>query len=66
MGNALVTSKEVIVVLISFILGAVVDITGITFPLTPDQIYAAGLALVGIIRVIWTEGKISNFLPKKQ
>ena len=65
MGDAVLGSKEIAIFAITVILQQSLKATGIDFPLTPEQIYAAGLALMAIVRVFWTEGKITSFLPKK-
>ena len=65
MTEAAIKSKEIIVAIIAFAIGMIVDFTGIAFPLTPEQIYAAGVAGMAIIRVFWTEGKITSVLPRK-
>lgn len=65
MGNSVVGSKEVIVIFIAFVLAEVVKQTGIAFPLDANQIYEAGLAIAAVIRIFWTQGKITSFLPKK-
>lgn len=65
MSDSVIGSKEVAIVIIGFAIGKALEMTGIAFPLTPDQIYQAGLALAGIVRVFWTSGKITSFMPKK-
>ena len=64
MSDSLIGSKEVAVVVIGFVIGKALELTGIPFPLTPEQIYEAFLAAAGIVRVLWTSGKITSILPK--
>lgn len=64
MGESVIGSKEVAIAIITFILANVVQTTGIQFPLTPEQIYGAGVALMAIVRVLWTQSKIESLLPK--
>ena len=65
MADSVIGSKEIAMAVITFVLANVVKSTGIDFPLTPDQIYAGGLAATAMIRVFWTSGKIQGLLPKK-
>ncbi len=63
MGKALIASKEIWIGVITVALGLIVENTGIQFPLTPEQIYAAGVALIVIIRSLFTQEKIDRVLP---
>jgi hypothetical protein len=62
--ESVVGSKEVAIIVIGFVLGKILEITGVAFPLTPDQIYQAALAAAGVVRIFWTSGKIQSILPK--
>ena len=64
MAESVIGSKEVIVAILSYVLVLVTQSTGVDFPLTPEQILGAGVALMTIIRVFWTSGKIQSLLPK--
>lgn len=64
MTDNVITSKEVVVVLITFIAAQIVKATGIEIPITPEQIYATGLALAGIVRVLWTKDSITRIFPQ--
>ena len=64
MGDAVLGSREIAIFAITVILQQSLKATGIDFPLTPEQIYAAGLALMAIVRVFWTSEKITSILPK--
>ncbi len=66
MSESIIGSKEVAVIAIAFVIGKSVEMTGVSFPLTADQVYQAGLAIAGIIRILWTQGKISSLLPKNK
>jgi hypothetical protein len=63
MGKALVMSKELWIGIITVALGIVVENTGVQFPLTPEQIYAAGVAIIVIVRGLFTQEKIDRVLP---
>ncbi len=63
MGKALVASKEIWIGVITVALGLIVENTGVQFPLTPEQIYATGVALMVIIRSLFTQEKIDRVLP---
>lgn len=63
MGKALVMSKELWIGVITVALGLIVENTGVQFPLTPEQIYATGVALMVIIRSLFTQEKIDRVLP---
>jgi len=65
MSDSVLGSKEIAIFAITVILQQSLKATGIDFPLTPEQIYASGLAIMAIVRVLWTDGKITSFLPKK-
>ena len=64
MSDSIIGSKEIAIFAITVLLQQAVQLTGIAFPLSPEQIYAAGLALMAIVRVLMTDGKITSFLPK--
>jgi len=63
MGKALVMSKELWIGVITVALGLIVENTGVQFPLDPEQIYAAGVALIVIVRSLFTQEKIDRVLP---
>ena len=63
--KALIYSKEMWMTIITFIVAMIVQTTGIVFPLTPEQIFGAGMAIVLIIRIGWTKSNITSVLPKK-
>jgi hypothetical protein len=65
MTDSVIGSKEVAIAVITFMLANVVQMTGVQFPLTPDQIYGAGIALLAMVRVFMTDGKITSFMPKQ-
>ena len=64
MADNVVTSKEVLTVLITFIVAQIVKTTGVEVPITAEQIYMTGLALAGIIRVLWTKESIRRIFPQ--
>lgn len=64
MGSAIIGSKEVAIAILTFILGNVVAATGVEFPLTPEQIYSTGLAIMAIVRILWTNEKITKIIPE--
>ena len=64
MAESVIGSKEVIVAILSYVLTLTVQATGVAFPLSPEQIMGAGVALMAIVRVFWTSGKIQSVLPK--
>lgn len=64
MADNVVTSKEVLTVIITFIVAQIVKTTGVEVPITAEQIYMTGLALAGIIRVLWTNESIRRIFPK--
>ena len=64
MSDSVLGSKEVAIAIITFVIANVVQYSGVQFPLTPEQIYGAGVALLAIVRVFMTDGKITSFLPK--
>ena len=66
MAESVIGSKEIAIFVITVALQQAVSLTGAAFPLSPEQIYAAGLSMMAIARVVWTEGKIQSVLPKKQ
>ena len=66
MSDNVVTSTTVWIGFITAILLAVKYSTGIDFPLSPEQILGAALALVEIVRVFKTDKKIVSILPKKE
>jgi len=55
-------SKELWLGLIAIILGLIVENTGVEFPLTPEQIYATGIAIIVIVRGLFTQEKIDRIL----
>lgn len=63
MGKSLVMSKELWIGIITVALGLVVENTGVQFPLTPEQIYATGVAVMMIVRAVFTQEKIDRVLP---
>ena len=65
MAESVIGSKEIAIFAITVLLQHAVAFTGVEFPLSPEQIYAAGLSLMAIVRIAFTEGKIEGFLPKK-
>jgi hypothetical protein len=65
MADSVIGSKEIAIFIITVLLQQIVSLTGTPFPLTPEQMYAAGFTLAAAVRIIWTEGKITSFLPKK-
>jgi len=64
MTDNVVTSKEVLTVIITFIVAQIVKTTGVEVPITAEQIYMTGLALAGIIRVLWTNESIRRIFPQ--
>jgi hypothetical protein len=64
MTESVIGSKEIAIFVITVLIQQAVALTGAPFPLDPAQIYAIGLALMAIVRVIWTSGKIQSILPK--
>jgi hypothetical protein len=64
MAESVIGSKEVAIAIITFVLANLGQLTGVEFPLTPDQIYGAGIALMLMARIFWTSGKIQSILPK--
>ena len=60
MADSIIGSKEVAVAIIAYVLGLAVQFTGVAFPLSPEQIFASGVALMAIVRVFWTSGKIQS------
>jgi len=66
MGKALVMSKELWIGIITVALGIVVENTGVQFPLTPEQIYAAGVAIIVIVRGCSRRRKLIGSCPKKR
>ena len=65
MAESVIGSKEIAIFVITVALQQAVSLTGAAFPLSPEQIYAAGVAAMAIVRVFWTEGKITSVLPRK-
>ena len=61
MAESVIGSKEVAIAILTFVLANLGQLTGIEFPLTPEQVYGAGLALMAMVRVFWTSGKIQSF-----
>jgi hypothetical protein len=61
MAESFIGSKEVAIAILTFVLANLGQLTGVEFPLTPEQIYGAGLALMAMVRVFWTSGKIQSF-----
>ena len=64
MTDSVIGSKEVAIAAITFVLANAVQYTGIEFPMTPDQIYGMGIALMAMVRIFWTKGNITSILPK--
>lgn len=64
MADNVVTSKEVLTVIITFIVAQIVKATGVEVPITAEQIYMTGLAIAGIIRVLWTKESIRRIFPQ--
>lgn len=64
MANSVIGSKEVAIAILTFLLANLVKSTGIEFPLTPEQVYLAGISLMTMIRIFWTSGKIQSLMPK--
>lgn len=62
-GKSLVMSKELWIGAITVALGLIVENTGVQFPLTSEQIYAAGVAIMMIVRALFTQEKINKILP---
>jgi len=62
MGKSLVMSKELWIGIITVALGLVVENTGVQFPLTPEQIYATGVAVMMIVRAVFTQEKIDRIV----
>jgi len=62
MGKSLVMSKELWIGVITVALGLIVENTGVQFPLTSEQIYAAGVATMMIVRALFTQEKINKIL----
>jgi hypothetical protein len=65
MAESVVGSKEVALAVIALALANIVQYTGIQFPLTPDQIYGAGISGLAILRIFFTNSKITSLLPQK-
>jgi hypothetical protein len=65
MAESVIGSKEIAIFVITVLIQQAVALTGAPFPLDPAQIYATGLTLMAIVRVIWTSGKIQSILPKQ-
>jgi len=61
MSNSVIGSKEVAIAVITFVLANLGRLTGVEFPLTPDQTYGAGIALITMVRIFWTSEKIQRF-----
>ena len=61
MAESVIGSKEVAIAIISYALVLLGKITGIDFPLTPEQIFATGIAVMAMVRVLWTSEKIQSF-----
>lgn len=66
MADSLIGSKEVAIAFITFAIANLVQYTGVAFPLTPDQIYLTGVALMAMIRIFVTDGKITTLFPKDE
>jgi hypothetical protein len=64
MAESVIGSKEVAIAIISYALVLLGKSTGIDFPLTPEQIFATGIAVIAMVRVLWTSEKIQSILPK--
>ncbi len=64
MAESITESKEVWLAFIAYALVIIEKMTGVNFPLDPVQIFGAGVALMAIVRILWTQGKIQSFLPK--
>lgn len=64
MAESVIGSKEVAIAILTFIVANLGQATGVEFPLSPDQIYAAGIAVMAMVRIFWTSGKIQSLLPK--
>ena len=64
MAESVIGSKEVAIAILTFVLANLGQLTGVEFPLSPDQIYGAGLAIMAMVRIFWTSGKIQSILPK--
>jgi len=62
MGKSLVMSKELWIGVITVALGLIVENTGVQFPLTSEQIYATGVAIMMIVRALFTQEKIDRIL----
>lgn len=62
--KSVIGSKEVAIAVLTFLLANLVQVTGIEFPLSPEQVYSAGIAAMAMVRVFWTSGKIQSLLPK--
>jgi hypothetical protein len=65
MADSVIGSKEIAIFIITIVVQQVVSMTGAPFPLTPEQILAAGFTLMAAARILWTQGKITSFLPKR-
>jgi len=57
-------SKELWLGLIAIILGLIVENTGVEFPLTPEQIYATGIAIIVIVRGLFTQEKLTEYYKR--
>ena len=58
----MVMSKELWIGIITLALGMIVENTGVQFPLTSEQIYATGVAIMMIVRGLLTQEKIDRIL----
>jgi hypothetical protein len=66
MSESVVGSKEVAIAVITFVLANIVQYAAVQFPLSPEQIYGAGVAVLAIVRIFMTDGKITTLLPSKK
>ncbi len=62
MSENVIGSKEVAIAIITFVLANLGRITSVEFPLSPEQIYASGIALMAMVRILWTSEKIQRII----
>jgi len=55
-------SKELWIGAITVVSGLIVENTGVQFPLTSEQVYATGVAIMMIVRALFTQDKIDRIL----
>jgi len=62
--KSIVTSKELAIVVIGFVLGQIQAVYGIG-GITPEEVYAVALFAVAVVRVLFTSSKLALKLPGK-